>query len=136
MHQARAAPERKPRIGFAERHLETDHRRAVFFLEGFHLAARLDHDDADRPAVELDAARDSGVDDAVGLRPCDRGHGRKLMGTPSGAVLCHLLRQPAIGRTLRTCRGDMSKAEKAALIAWTAFLFVLMKLSRIVDRPV
>src|ERR1700733_10974260 len=53
MHQARAAAERKRRIGFAERHLETDHRRAVFFLEGFHLAARLDHDDADPPGVEL-----------------------------------------------------------------------------------
>src|ERR1700685_2845926 len=130
MHQARAAPKRERRIGFAECHLETDHRRAILLLEGFHLAARLDHDHADRTAVELDTARDSGVDDAVGLRHCDRSHGRKLIGNPSGAVLCHLLRQPAIGRTLRTCGGDMSKAEKAALIAWTAFLFVLMNLSR------
>src|SRR5258708_9998937 len=74
MHQARAAPERERRIGFAESHLETDHRGAVFLLEGFHLAARLDHDDAERPAIEFYAARDSGVDDAVGLRHCDRAH--------------------------------------------------------------
>src|SRR5580692_4191871 len=117
MHQARAAPERERRIGFAERHLETDHGGAVFLLEGFHLAARLDHDDADRAAVELGAARDGGIDDAVGLRHCDRSHGRKLIGNPSGAVLCHLPQRSAICRTSQNCIQDMWRGLESGLDA-------------------
>src|SRR5881392_1903995 len=69
--QFRTPPERECRISFAVGHFEPDHRRPVFFLEGFHLAARLDHDHAQRPAIQCRTALDDGIDYAFGLIECD-----------------------------------------------------------------
>src|SRR5581483_3067768 len=87
-HQLRTAAERQRRIGFAERHLEADHRGAVFLLERLHLAAGLDDDDAYRPAIERHAAFDHGVDDTLGLSQRDVTHGWTAL--LSRGVFCHL----------------------------------------------
>ena len=67
-------PMAKRGIGLAVGHLEPDHGAAVLLLERLHLAAGLDHDDGERPAVELGAALEDGVDEAVGLVEGDGGH--------------------------------------------------------------
>src|SRR3979409_1825264 len=46
---------------------ERDLVRAVLFLERLHLAAGLDHDHGQRPAIELGAALANRFDEAVGL---------------------------------------------------------------------
>src|SRR5260370_4990924 len=71
--QFRTPPERKRRISFAVGHFEPDHRRPVFFLEGFHFAARLYHDHAQWPAIQCRTALDNGIDNAFGLIECDGG---------------------------------------------------------------
>src|SRR5215469_1251114 len=87
-YELRGAPERQRRIGFAERHLEADHRGAVLLLERLRLAAGLDHDDGERTAAELGAAREDRRDDGVGLIERDDGHWGPLCTERSaGAVL-------------------------------------------------
>src|SRR6185436_16280672 len=54
------APERQRGISLPERHLEADHRGAVLLLERLHLAARLDHDHAQRSAIKFRPALEDG----------------------------------------------------------------------------
>src|SRR5579863_10393293 len=87
-HELGAAAKRQGRIGFSVRHFETEHRGAVFLLERLHLAAGLDHDHAQRPAVERGAALDGGVDDALGL--CQRNDRHCGLPRFSLRLLCHV----------------------------------------------
>src|SRR6185503_2128133 len=71
-HELGAPAERQRRISLSEGHLEPEHRGAIFLLECLHDGARLDDDDADRPAIEFDAALDDRRDYPVGLAEFDR----------------------------------------------------------------
>src|SRR5262249_3289777 len=75
LHELGGAAHGERGIGFAVGHLEPDHGAAVFLLERLHLAPGLDHDHRERPAIELGATGEDGVDEAVGLREGDGGHG-------------------------------------------------------------
>ena len=75
LHELGGAAHGERGIGLAVRHLEPDHGAAVLLLERFYLAAGLDHDHGERPAVELGAALEDGVDETVGLIESDGGHG-------------------------------------------------------------
>src|SRR5262249_53736741 len=68
LHQLRGAAHGERGIGFAVGHLEPDHGAAVLLLERLHLASGLHNDDRKRPAIELGAAREDGIDEAIGLR--------------------------------------------------------------------
>src|ERR1700735_710964 len=73
-HELRAAPERQRRIGFAIGHFEADHGGAVFLLEALYLAAGLDHDHADWPAIQFGAMCDDRIHNEIGLRHRDNTH--------------------------------------------------------------
>src|SRR5262249_16665711 len=60
-------------IGFAVGHLEPDHGAAVLLLERLHLAAGLGHEHGQRPATELRAALENGIDEALRLVEGDHG---------------------------------------------------------------
>src|SRR5882757_9915867 len=62
-------------VGLPVGHLEPDHGAAVLLLERLYLAAGLDHDHGERPAIELGAAFEDGVDETVGLIEGNGGHG-------------------------------------------------------------
>src|SRR5262249_53963774 len=73
-------------VGLAVGHLESDHRAAVLLLECLHLASGLDGEECRGPATELGAARQDCVDEAVGLRKRDGGHGPSSFGIDARAV--------------------------------------------------
>jgi len=75
LHELGGAAHGERGIGFAVGHLEANHGAAVLLLERLHLASGLDDDDRKRPAIELGAAREDGIDEAVGLRKRNGGHG-------------------------------------------------------------
>jgi hypothetical protein len=75
LHQLGGAAHGERGVGLAVGHLEPDHGAAVLLLERLHLAPGLDHDHGERPAIELGAALENGVDEAVGLIEGDGGHG-------------------------------------------------------------
>src|SRR5262245_28792261 len=75
LHQLGGAAHGERGIDLAVSHLEPDHGAAVLLLERLHLAAGLDHDHGQRPAIELGAALENGIDEAVGLIEGDGGHG-------------------------------------------------------------
>src|SRR5260221_13901204 len=68
LHELGGAAHGERGIGLPVGHLEPDHGAAVLLLERLHLAPGLDHDHRERPAIELGAAGEDGVDKAVGLR--------------------------------------------------------------------
>src|SRR4051812_19102890 len=74
-HQLGGAAHGERGIGLTVGHLEPDHGAAVLLLERLYLAAGLDHDHGERPAVELAAALEDGVDETVGLVESDGSHG-------------------------------------------------------------
>src|SRR6516165_4435876 len=78
LHELGGAPHGERGIGLAVGHLEPDHGAAVLLLERLHLASWLDHDHRERSAVEFGAAREDGVDEAVGLREGEGGHGASI----------------------------------------------------------
>ena len=66
LHELGGAAHGERGIGLAVGHLEPDHRGAVLLLERLDDATRLNHHGADRPAAQLGAALDDGVQHAVG----------------------------------------------------------------------
>jgi hypothetical protein len=104
----RAAAERERRISLAIGHLETDHRRSVFFLERFYLAARFDHDHAQGPAIKGRAALDNGIDNAFGLIEGNGSHGGR-----SSSMLCQLPSRDSIPAMRRFFRLLPSGADRA-----------------------
>src|SRR5262249_39632674 len=78
LHELGGAPHGERGISLAVSHLEPDHGAAVLLLERLHLASGLDHDHRERPAIEVGAACEDGVDEAVGLREGEGGHGASV----------------------------------------------------------
>src|SRR5215831_7066176 len=74
LHELGGAAHGERGIGFAVGHLEANHGAAVLLLERLHLASGLDDDDRKRPAFELGAAREDGIDEAIGLCKRNGGH--------------------------------------------------------------
>src|SRR5215475_7644841 len=103
-NELRAAAERERRISLSIGHFEMDHRRSVFFLERFHFAARLDHDHAQRPAIQCGAALNNGVDNAFGQIEGDGSHGG------SSPRLCQLLGRDSIAAMRRASNKSLSKS--------------------------
>jgi hypothetical protein len=75
LHELGGAAHGERGVGLAVCHFKPDHGAAVLLLERLYLAAGLDHDHGEGPAIELGAALENGVDETVGLIERDGSHG-------------------------------------------------------------